>query len=204
LVRSSNHRKLELKGNAGVLLGPERNESFRNPPLHGAQTVEAGVAGRANSDQQLALMDAGLPMMHMEALPCPAGLASAAVALQNVVAEAGETLAGVGRGAIAGAAEAGDKGEIVAAGAEQGPLERNAESGGRKCQKRLYSKIAFANRHYHRLLLSSLASGTHSAQSCGNIMSRDDPFSHVQPACFHRFDKPWRAGSSGLDQILNM
>jgi hypothetical protein len=113
--------------------------------------VEAGVAGSADGDQQRALVDAGLTMMHMEAMPRPAGLAGAAVAIQDLIAEAGEALAGVGGGAIAGAAKAGHKREIPAAGAEQGPLERNAERGGRKCQKRLYRKIAFAKRHYHRI-----------------------------------------------------
>jgi hypothetical protein len=98
-----------------MLLGPERNQRLRNPPAQSRQTVEAGVTGGADGDQQIALMDAGLTMMHMEALPCPAGLAGAPVALQNVVAEAGETLAGVGGGTVAGAAEPGDKREITPA-----------------------------------------------------------------------------------------
>lgn len=109
-----------------MLLDPQQNESFRNPDPQGGQAVEASVAGGAEGDQEIALVDAGLPMMHMEAMPCPAGLAGTAVAIQNVVAEAGEALAGVGGGAVAGAAEAGHKGEITAAGAEQGPLARNA------------------------------------------------------------------------------
>jgi hypothetical protein len=64
-----------------MLLGPEWNESLRNPPPEGAQTVEAGVTGGADGDQQCALVDAGLTMMHMEAMPCPAGLAGPAVAI---------------------------------------------------------------------------------------------------------------------------
>ena len=71
-------------------------------------------------------MNAGLTMMHMEVMPCPAGLAGAAVAIQNFLTQASKALAGVGGGAVAGAAEAGDKGEIAAAGAEQGPLKRSA------------------------------------------------------------------------------
>ena len=109
-----------------MLLGPERNESLRNPPPYGAQTVEAGVAGSADSDKQRALVDAGLTMMHMEAMPRPAGLAGAAVAIQNILAQAIEAPAGVSGGAVAGAAEAGDKREFTAAGAEQGPLPRRA------------------------------------------------------------------------------
>jgi hypothetical protein len=136
-----------------MLLGPERNESLRDPDTQGGQTVEAGVTGGADGDEQRAVVDAGLTMMHMEAMPCPAGLAGAAVARQNLVAKAGEALAGVSGGVVAGAAEAGHKREIAAAGAEQGSLEGNAEGGGRKCQEKIITKIAFAKRHYHRLLL---------------------------------------------------
>ena len=71
-------------------------------------------------------MNAGLTMMHMEVMPCPAGLAGAAVAIQNFLAEAGEAVTGAGGGAVAGAAEAGERGPIAAAGAEQGPLKRSA------------------------------------------------------------------------------
>ena len=80
------------------------------------------MAGGADGDQQIALVDTGLTMMHMEAMPRPAGLAGAAVALQNLVAKTGEALSGMDSGAIAEAAEAGHKGEIAAAGAEQGVL----------------------------------------------------------------------------------
>jgi hypothetical protein len=120
-----------------MLLGPERNESLRDPDTQGGQTVEAGVTGGADGDEQRAVVDAGLTMMHMEAMPCPAGLAGAAVARQNLVAKAGEALAGVSGGVVAGAAEAGHKREIAAAGAEQGSLEGNAEGGGRKCQEKI-------------------------------------------------------------------
>jgi hypothetical protein len=120
-----------------VLLGPERNEGLRDPHAQGGQAVEAGVTGGADGDQQCALVDAGLTMMHMEAMPCPAGLAGAAVAIQNFLAQASEALAGVCGGAVASAAEVSDKREIAAAGAEQGSLEGNAEGGGRKCQEKI-------------------------------------------------------------------
>ena len=94
-----------------------------NPAQQGGQ---AGVAGSADGDQQRALVDAGLTMMHMQAVGCPAGLAGAAVAIQNLLAQAIEAPAGVSGGAVAGAAEAGDKREFTAAGAEQGPLPRRA------------------------------------------------------------------------------
>jgi hypothetical protein len=154
-----------------VLLDPQQNESFRNPDPQGGQAVEASVAGGADGDEQLALMDAGLTMMHMEAMPCPAGLAGAAVALQNLVAKAGEALAGMDSGAIAGAAEASSPGKIAAAGAEQGPLEGSAY-GGRSGQEENYTTES--------PLLRSIIIGDlkgfavvcecHSAHTCGNIV----------------------------------
>ena len=38
-------QKLELDGNAGVLLFPQRNERLGNPDPQGRHTVQAGVAG---------------------------------------------------------------------------------------------------------------------------------------------------------------
>jgi hypothetical protein len=164
-----------------VLLGPQRNERFRDPDAQGGQAVEACVAGGADGNQKLALMDTGLTMMHMEAMPRPAGLTDAAVALQNVVAEAGEALAGAGGGVVAGAAEAGDKGKIPATGTEQGPLERKTADSGRRGQERLYSRIAFAKKYYHRrLAFLRLAWRNHSAYLCANIHEAETiPFLHA-------------------------
>lgn len=105
---------------AGVLLFPKSNQRLGDPDPDGAQPVEANVAGCADGNQQPTLMDAGLTVMHMELVPCPTGLAGAAVALQNLVAEAPEALAGAGGGAVARAAEAAGPGEIPAAGAQGG------------------------------------------------------------------------------------
>ena len=85
--------------------------------------MEAGVAAGADGNQQFAVVDAGLTVMHMEPVGRSAGPAPAAVAVQNLVTEAGEAVAGVGGSAVAGAAEAGGPGEIPAAGAEQGALD---------------------------------------------------------------------------------
>jgi len=74
-------------------------------------------------------------MMHMEPAGRPAGTATAAVAVQNLFTETIEALPGIGGGAVAGAAEAGDPGEAPAAGAEQGFLFGEARTGGRSGQR---------------------------------------------------------------------
>ncbi len=40
---------LELDGNAGMLLGPELSQEFRDPFPHGEQAVNRGVAGGAET-----------------------------------------------------------------------------------------------------------------------------------------------------------
>jgi hypothetical protein len=42
-------RDLELDGDAGVLLGPELSQEFRDPFPHGEQAVYRGVAGGAET-----------------------------------------------------------------------------------------------------------------------------------------------------------
>lgn len=123
-----------------MLFGPQRNQRLRDPPAQSRQTVKAGVTGGADGDQQIALMDAGLTMMHMEALPCPAGLTGAPVALQNVVAEAGEALAGTGGGTVAGPAEAAHGREVTAAWTEQGPLNRRTRGSRRSGQEKMVAQ----------------------------------------------------------------
>jgi|HubBroStandDraft_4_1064222.scaffolds.fasta_scaffold260069_2 hypothetical protein len=113
--RSCGHRKLQLDENTGVLFGPQWNEGFRIQLSRAARR-----AWQAAQTVKRALVDARLPMMHMQAVPCPAGLAGAAVAIQDLLAQAGEALAGVSRGAVAGAAEVRDKREIAAQGQNKG------------------------------------------------------------------------------------
>ena len=105
-----------------MLLDPEDDQQLRYPDPEGGQAVEAGVAAGADGNQPVAVVDARLTVMHMEPAGRPAGPALVAIAVQNLVAEAGEALAGMGGGAIAGAAEAGGPGEVPAAGAEEGAL----------------------------------------------------------------------------------
>jgi len=54
------------------------NEQFRYPDPEDGQAVEAGMAAGADGDQALAVVEARLPMMHMEAGSRPAGAAEAA------------------------------------------------------------------------------------------------------------------------------
>jgi hypothetical protein len=46
-LKLGGERDLELDGNAGVLLGPELSQEFRDPFPHGEQAVNRGVAGGA-------------------------------------------------------------------------------------------------------------------------------------------------------------
>ena len=85
------------------------------------------MAGGADRNQQLAVVDARPPVMYMEAFARSAAPAEATIPSQNLLAEAGEAVAGTGGGAVAGAAEAGDPGEIAAAGAEEGALEEEGQ-----------------------------------------------------------------------------
>jgi hypothetical protein len=57
--------------------------------------MEAGVAPGAHGNQQLPVVNARLTVMHMEAADRAAGLAAAAIAVQNLVTETGEALPGV-------------------------------------------------------------------------------------------------------------
>jgi hypothetical protein len=64
-----------------VLLDPEGDEQLRYPDPDDSKTVEAGVTGGADGDQPVALIDARLPMMHMEVFGGTAGAALVAVTL---------------------------------------------------------------------------------------------------------------------------
>ena len=43
--------ELDLTGHAGVLLGPQRTQSFRNPAVDGPEPVQPRVTGSAERDQ---------------------------------------------------------------------------------------------------------------------------------------------------------
>src|SRR2546423_12063426 len=96
--------------------------------------MEPGVAAGADSNQQLAVVDARLTMMHMEAGGRAACPAQVAVAVQDLFAKAGETLPRVNGGRVTTAAEAGGPRQIPAARTEERRLERAG-------QNRLYARL---------------------------------------------------------------
>jgi hypothetical protein len=80
------------------------------------------MATGANGNQQIAIIDARCPMMHVEAGGRCASAATATVAVQDLPAEAREALSRMCGSPVTGAAEAGNGGEVPPAGAEQGSL----------------------------------------------------------------------------------
>jgi hypothetical protein len=97
-----------------VLFDPEGDEQIGKPGTQRGQAMQPGVATGADGNEQLAIVPARLTMMHMQPIGRAAGPAKAAVALQNLLPQAAETLPGVGSRAVAGAAEAGDERKIPA------------------------------------------------------------------------------------------
>jgi len=85
------------------------------------------MAAGTDRNQQLAVIDPRLTMMHMKPIGRPACAAKSAVALENLVAETGKALARMAGAAGTGAAESGQKRKVPAAvGTEQGLLPRPA------------------------------------------------------------------------------
>jgi hypothetical protein len=105
-----------------VLFGPQLDQRLGYPDPQGAQAVEAGMAGGADGDEQFAPVDARAAVVDVEPVAGPAAPTGPAITLQNLVAQAAEAVAGVGGGAIAGTTQAGEEGQIAAAGAEEGAL----------------------------------------------------------------------------------
>ncbi|HJT70770.1 MAG TPA: hypothetical protein VJ731_11255 [Terriglobales bacterium] len=64
-----------------MLLAPQGDEQLGYPDPEGSQAVEAGVAGGADGDQPVTVIDAGLTVMHMEPVGRAAGAAMVAVTL---------------------------------------------------------------------------------------------------------------------------
>jgi hypothetical protein len=105
-----------------MLFGPEDGEQFRDPDMDRSQTVEAGVAGGADGDQEPRLADTGMPLVNMEAVPCPAARAAEVVAGEHRFPISAKVIPGMPAGAVTPRAQPGDRGDALAAGAEQGFL----------------------------------------------------------------------------------
>jgi hypothetical protein len=81
--------------------------------------MNAGVAGQADSDQQIGGVLAGAAVMHRALIRRPANAAGMSVTYEDEVALAAEAGAGMDSLGVAGAAEPGDSRRVGAAGAEQ-------------------------------------------------------------------------------------
>jgi len=78
-------------GTPGCCSANSTTRQLRDPDAERSQAMQAGVAG-ADGNQQLAVVYARLPMMHVEASGRATGPAEAAIALQNLLAEATKAL----------------------------------------------------------------------------------------------------------------
>ncbi len=114
-----------------MLLAPQLDQAFGEPAAEGGQAMDAGVAGGAQRHQPVGIMDPGAPVMDMEEAgrPCPA-TAAGAVARKHRFAVAVEAGAGARPGPVAGAAQTGDGGSALPAGAKQGSLALARATGG--------------------------------------------------------------------------
>lgn len=93
-----------------MLLGPQSHQGQGEPGAESGEAMEAGMAGRADSNEPLAFVETGSAVVDMKGAGHPAGTATSAIAVKNLFPQAGEALAGMGEGAVAGAAAAGDGG----------------------------------------------------------------------------------------------
>jgi hypothetical protein len=84
--------------------------------------MNAGVAGQADSDQQIGGVLARAAVMYRALIRRPANAAGMSVAQEDEVALTAEAGPGVDSLGIAGAAEPGDSRQLAAAGAEQQSL----------------------------------------------------------------------------------
>ena len=111
-----------------MLLVPKRDQRRLDPVTDGAESVDAGVAGGAQGNQQPPLVDAGTAVVNGELTLGPTPLTLAAVANEHGFALAGEAEAGVGLPRIATRAQAGAEEACLPAGAEKPGLPGATEA----------------------------------------------------------------------------
>jgi hypothetical protein len=113
--------KLHLHRSGGMLLGPEDGEQVGDPDMDGSQAVEAGVAGRADRDQEPWLAHAGPAMVDMKdtGVACPTALAPILVPIEDRFPVSAEVIPRVPAHAITLRAEAGDRRDAFTAGAKE-------------------------------------------------------------------------------------
>jgi hypothetical protein len=83
-----------------MLFGPEGGEQFGGPDVDGSQAVEAGVAGRANRNQEIRVAVAGMPVVDVEAVPRPVAGAAKVIAREDVFPVAAEVILRMPAGAV--------------------------------------------------------------------------------------------------------
>jgi hypothetical protein len=100
-----------------MLFGPEDGEQFGDPDMDGSQAVEAGVAGRADRDQEAWLAHAAPAMVDMKdtCVSCPTALAP----IEDRFPVSAEVIPRVPAHAITLRAEAGDRRDAFTAGAKE-------------------------------------------------------------------------------------
>ena len=137
---SSEGGELQLARRAGVLLGPQLEQGFRDPAVDGPEAVQPRVAGGAEGDQG----SVGVPrvaMMDHKPFSGPADAAAMVVAGQDFLAQAAEAGAGAAPAPVAGPTPPPVKESETPTGAAEGDLG----VGGHK-----RTPIAYDKKHYHR------------------------------------------------------
>ena len=113
--------ELDLTGHAGVLLGPQLEQGFRDPAVDGPEVVQPRVAGGAEGDQGIV----GVPrvaMMDHKPFSGPADAAAMVVAGQDFLAQAAEAGAGAAPAPVAGPTPPPVKESETPTGAAEGDL----------------------------------------------------------------------------------
>ena len=102
-----------------MLFGPEDGEQFGDPHVDGSQAVKTGVAGGADGNQEIRVADGGMPVVNMEAIPCPAARATELIAGEHRFPISAKVIFRMPAGAITPRAEPGNGRDWLAAGAEE-------------------------------------------------------------------------------------
>jgi hypothetical protein len=102
-----------------MLFGPEHSQQVRDPDVDGGEAVEAGVAARADRDQEIRVAVTGIPVVNVEAIPCPAAGASESVPDKDRFPVPAEIIFRMPARPVTARAQTGDGRDPFAAGAEQ-------------------------------------------------------------------------------------
>ena len=101
------------------MLVPNGDQCRLDPPAHGTQPVNAGVAGGTQGNEKAALVDARAAVVNCELARGPAGAATAAVAVEYGIAVSGKAPAGMCLAGVAALAQPGSAQPSFAAQTEE-------------------------------------------------------------------------------------